>query len=208
MVGAKILVVEDESIVSFAIQKTLKGLGHIISGAASAGEEAIQKAGDCQPDLVLMDIGLRGEMDGVVAAGEIRRRFQIPVVYLTAYADDTTFQRAKLTEPFAYLIKPLEERELQIAIDMARYKHQMEKERMQLTNQLRDALAKIKTLSGLLPICGFCKRIRDDKGYWEQVESYISKHSEAQFSHGVCPECVKKYYGEFFDKAKDSGSTM
>jgi hypothetical protein len=67
-------------------------------------------------------------------------------------------------------------------------------ERKNLINELKDALAQVKTLSGLLPICSHCKKIRDDKGYWNQIESYIHKHSDAEFSHGICPECAKKYY--------------
>lgn len=73
----------------------------------------------------------------------------------------------------------------------------VEKEREKLIKELQDALAEVKTLSGLLPICSHCKNIRDDKGYWNQIESYIRDHSEAQFSHSICPECVKKYYSDF-----------
>ncbi len=77
---------------------------------------------------------------------------------------------------------------------MALYKHKMEKEREKLIKELQDALAKVKKLSGFLPICSSCKKIRDDKGYWNQIESYIHKHSEAEISHSICPECAKKLY--------------
>ena len=77
---------------------------------------------------------------------------------------------------------------------MALYKHKMEKEREKLIKELQDALAKVKKLSGFLPICSSCKKIRDDEGYWNQIESYIRDHSEAEFSHSICPECVKKLY--------------
>jgi hypothetical protein len=75
-----------------------------------------------------------------------------------------------------------------------------EEERERLIEQLQEALAEVKTLSGLLPLCSSCKRIRDDKGYWQQIEAYIREHSEAEFSHSVCPECAKKLYPEVFDK--------
>ena len=75
---------------------------------------------------------------------------------------------------------------------------QAEEERDKLILELRDALSKIKTLSGMLPICASCKKIRDDKGYWTQIESYIKHHSEAEFSHSICPECAKKLYPEFY----------
>ncbi len=74
----------------------------------------------------------------------------------------------------------------------------VENEREKLIHELQEALAEVKTLSGLLPICSSCKKIRDDKGYWNQIESYISEHSEAEFSHGICPECAKKLYPEFY----------
>ncbi|MGH7600174.1 MAG: PAS domain S-box protein, partial [bacterium] len=123
----KILVVEDENIVAKDIQNTLKALGYTVTAVVASGEEAIQKAGETQPDLVLMDIMLKGYQDGVEAARQIFARFNIPVVYLTAYTDETTLQRAKVTEPYGYILKPFEERELHIAIEMAIYKHKMAK---------------------------------------------------------------------------------
>lgn len=83
-----------------------------------------------------------------------------------------------------------------IARDVTQRKRR-EEEREKLVKELQDALAQVKTLSGLLPICASCKKIRDDKGYWNQIENYISSHSDAQFSHGICPECAKKLYGDF-----------
>lgn len=123
----KILIVEDESIVAKNIQSRLKKLGYDVPEIASSGEEAIQKAAKIQPDLVLMDIVLKGNMDGINAAKEIYTRFNIPVIYLTAYSDDKTLQRAKVTEPFGYLLKPFEIRELRSAIEVALYKHKTER---------------------------------------------------------------------------------
>ena len=124
--AARILVVEDEGIIASHIQVVLIGSGYEVVGVSSYGEEAVGKAEALRPDLVLMDIMLRGPMDGVEAAGQIRERFDIPVVYLTAYADDDTLARAKITEPFGYVLKPFERRELQTAIEMALYKHEMD----------------------------------------------------------------------------------
>jgi PAS domain S-box-containing protein len=126
MPQAQILVVEDESIVAKAIQRRLTSLGYVVPGVAASGEEAVQKANQMHPDLVLMDIVLKGAMDGMEAASQIRSHLNIPVVYLTAYTDDDTLQRAKRTEPFGYILKPFEERELQTTIEMALYRHQME----------------------------------------------------------------------------------
>jgi diguanylate cyclase (GGDEF)-like protein/PAS domain S-box-containing protein len=122
----RILVVEDERIVSLDIQRRLKNLGYEIVGAAVSGEEAIQKASVHHPDLVLMDIILEGKLDGIAAAETIRRRLAIPVIYLTAHADTYTLERAKITEPFGYILKPFEERELHGHIEIALYKHRME----------------------------------------------------------------------------------
>lgn len=122
----RIMVVEDEVVIARDIQVMLDNLGYDASTVTSYGEEAIRKAGEIRPDLVLMDIVLSGAMNGIDAAWEIRRQFNIPVVYLTAYADNQTLERAKLTEPFGYILKPFEERELHTTIEMAFYKHEME----------------------------------------------------------------------------------
>ena len=125
MSKAKILIVEDERIIAKYIQNTLRALGYDISAIVSSGEEAIKMAGEVRPDLVLMDIVLKGDMDGIEAAEQIRNLFDIPVVYLTAYANEKLFQRAKITEPFGYILKQFEERELQIAVEIALYKFEM-----------------------------------------------------------------------------------
>jgi len=127
MASAKILVVEDESIIAQDIQASLKHAGYAVPAVAASGEEAIKKAAETHPDLVLMDIHLQGAMDGVEAARQISTQFHIPVIYLTANADDSTFERAKITEPFGYILKPFEERELSTTIEIALYKYQMEK---------------------------------------------------------------------------------
>jgi two-component system cell cycle sensor histidine kinase/response regulator CckA len=127
MAETQVLIVEDDNIIAMDIKSRLQVLGYAVSAVVSSGQEAIEKAAETQPDLVLMDIRLRGPMDGVEAAERIRTRFDIPVVYLTAHADESTLQRAKLTEPYGYILKPFEERELHTAVEMALYKYKMEK---------------------------------------------------------------------------------
>jgi diguanylate cyclase (GGDEF)-like protein/PAS domain S-box-containing protein len=126
MTRARILVVEDESIVALDIQDRLESLGYEVPAAVASGEKAVEQAGLLRPDLVLMDIQLQGRMDGVEAADIIRQQFGIPVIYLTANADHPTVQRAKVTEPFGYVIKPFEERELHTSIEIGIYKHRAE----------------------------------------------------------------------------------
>jgi len=127
MTKTRILVVEDESIVALDIRHRLESMGYEVVGQAASGEEAVEKARALLPDLVLMDIKLRGKMDGVEAAGILRAELQLPVIFLTAFADDPTFRRASLTEAFGYILKPFEERELRINIEIALYKHRLER---------------------------------------------------------------------------------
>ncbi len=124
--AARILVVEDELIIAKGIQKRLQTLGYCVAGSASSGEEAVEKALRLLPDLVLMDINLQGSMDGVTAAELIRTKADMPVIFLTAYADADTLERAKVTEPFGYIVKPFQDITLQSSIEMALYKHRME----------------------------------------------------------------------------------
>jgi PAS domain S-box-containing protein len=122
----RVLVVEDESIVALEIQERLMGFGYIAI-IASSGEEAIKTAGKFHPDIVLMDIMLKGGMDGIEAAGHIRKLMDIPIIYLSAYSDENTLNRAKNTRPYGYLIKPFQARELNVSLDIALYKHDMER---------------------------------------------------------------------------------
>ena len=123
-----IVVVEDESIVSKDIQQSLKKLGYKVVGAASSGEKAIELVDEFKPDLVLMDIMLKGQMSGIEAAGVIKEKHSIPVIYLTAYADENTLSKAKVTEPYGYIIKPFKEVDIHTSIEMALYKHEKAKE--------------------------------------------------------------------------------
>jgi len=125
MANTKILVVEDERIVATDIKNRLKILGYPAPATASSGKEAIKKVAECHPDLVLIDIQLKGEMDGIKAAKQIHERFNIPVVYLIDDADEETLQNEKVVEPFSYILKPCEENSLHISIEKALYQHKM-----------------------------------------------------------------------------------
>lgn len=129
MAAAKILIVEDQLITAQAIADQLTRLGYAVVDIAHSGTDALTKAAETQPDLVLMDIVLKkGDADGVRAANLIREQLQIPVVYLTAYSDQAILERAKVTEPFGYVVKPFSERDLRIAVEIALYKHGMEQQ--------------------------------------------------------------------------------
>lgn len=128
MAKTSVLVVEDEAIVAKDIQNSLKKLGYSVPSVENTGEDAIESAGKHRPDLVLMDIMLKGEISGIDAAEQIKNRYQIPVIFLTAYADESTLSKAKVTEPYGYIIKPFKEIDLHTSIEMALYKHGKEQE--------------------------------------------------------------------------------
>ena len=128
MTKANVLVVEDEFIVSKDIQSSLKKLGYNVVGAAPSGEKALELLEANQPDIVLMDIMLKGEMNGIETAEIVRNQYSIPVIYLTAYADEATLSKAKVTEPYGYILKPFKEIDLHTSIEMAIYKHGKEQE--------------------------------------------------------------------------------
>jgi PAS domain S-box-containing protein len=307
----KILIVEDEIIVATDLEAMLQGYGFQVVGIASTGAEAILLSEQLEPDLVLMDVGLRGGIDGIDTASEIRERWNIPAIYLTGSTSEETLSRAKTTQPLGYIAKPIRERELKLNIEIALHKHEMEKrareleeqffavsidmlcyldfngyfkrlnpaweqtlgftrkelmskpfiefvhpddrertlqqnkdvrsggraihfenrylckdgsfrwllwnaapdfgqqtiysvarditdrkraeeERERLVLQLQTALAEVKTLRDILPICSYCKNVRNDDDYWQTVETYITRYTKTQFSHSICPDCFEK----------------
>jgi PAS domain S-box-containing protein len=302
--------VDAETLIAKELGAWLDRFGYDVVGIASSASEAIALTARTEPNLVLMDIVLPGGADGIEAAAEIRRRWQIPIVFLTANTDEATLHRAKLIEPAGYVVKPFTERELRINVEMALYKDEAKKrvreledrffevsldmlccldfngyfkrlnpawektlgftseellskpfiefvhpddrertlsqngkvrtgghalsfenrylskdgsyrwllwnaapdvgqkviysvarditarkqadeERETLVRELRAALVEVKTLQGILPICSYCKRIRDDEDYWHGVEAYISDHTNTRFSHSICPSCYE-----------------
>ena len=134
--SSAVLIAEDEGIVAMEIKECLEGLGHTVSGVADTGIAAVNMAAAADPDLVLMDIRLKGEMDGIEAAAKIRKRRDVPIIYLTAYSGDTMLERAKLTEPYGYLLKPVQNESLESAIRIALHKHRRDAERRSDLNSL------------------------------------------------------------------------
>lgn len=323
----RIMIVEDDVLQAWDLAECLTDFGIEVVAVATSGEEAVEKAENVRPDLVLMDIKLKGEMDGIEAASQIQAQVCTAVVYLTAHDESDLFRRATSIEPFAYVTKPASPAEIHRSVEIALYKHAMEEklkasqkrlevalegadlglwdwnvatgevirnhrlaemvgytpdqleptmtgweslihpedlpqvtqalalhlrgatpsyasehrlrtqsrlwiwvlergrvverdregkplrmsgtcldisgqkesaqEREQLVSELREALARVKKLRGLVPICSSCKRIRDDEGYWHEVEDFFATHSGAEFSHGICPDCVTRLYPHF-----------
>ena len=307
----KILIVDNDHAIASDLEARLVARGFEVTAIASSGREAIALADQTQPNLILMNVALGGDMDGVAAAGAIRLRTPIPVIFMVDCSDEDTLRRVREIQPFGYVSKPLVDRELQVHIDVAlrndevvrplngieepffavsidllccldftgyfkrlnpawertlgftiaelmakpfidfvhpddrertlkqnrsvravgenalsfenRYlckdgsyrwlrwnaapdaeqqviysvarditeQKRAEDEREQLVRELQAALAEVKTLQQILPICSYCRKIRDDENYWHTVEGYISRHTSSMFSHGICPTCYE-----------------
>ena len=166
MTAPQILIVEDEAIVASDISNTLQVLGYAALAVASSGESAIELATAKRPDLVLMDIRLKGSIDGVRAAREISDRLGIPVVYLTAHADERTLRRAKATQPFGYVLKPFDERDLHVAIEIALDRSQKHETLQRLATV--DDLAGVYNRRGFLSLANQHLKLarRTRTGFW------------------------------------------
>jgi PAS domain S-box-containing protein len=162
METARLLVVEDENIIAMDLKSRLTRLGYVVPALVSSGEEAIQTVEQIRPDLVLMDIVLKGAMDGVQTAEYIRARFDVPVIYLTADLDEEVMQRITLSEPYGYILKPFEDRELQMAIQIAIYKHRVERKLKETFEKVERAKREWESTVDSLPqlVC-----LVDDRGY-------------------------------------------
>ncbi len=170
----QILIVEDERIVAEDISQHLMNMGYVITGLVASGREALEHAEKQKPDLVLMDIVLKEKMNGIETAAQIRSRFDIPVVYLTAHVDKDTLNRAMMTEPFGYILKPLNEKELETGIHMAVYKHRMEKKLRERENWFSTTLRSIG--DGVIATdkegrVTFINRIGEELTGWTQKEA-------------------------------------
>jgi PAS domain S-box-containing protein len=323
MTQARIMMVEDEVTVAADLATRLRKMGYAVIGHVTTGEEALTEAERLRPDLILMDIRLAGTMDGIEAATQIRHRLNVPVVFLTAWADDELVNRAKAAEPLGYMVKPydsqvlranvelallqadrqreLKEREdlfrfladsaydwetwinpegrflyvspsckrltgydpeefkadprlfekviheddrLRISRHMVRIEEDPEdvqlhfrlntadgdvkwiahscrkvygpdgtfmgrratnrditefKNRME---ELRTALATLPDMGGLITVCSACRRVRDEHGQWDALETYLTLRANIRFSHGICPDCARFLYPDLYDQNK------
>lgn len=326
----KILIVEDEQMIAEDIKYTLSQFDYEVIGIFDNGLGAIENISILKPDLILMDIMIKGDINGIETGRIILKDHDIPIIFLTSYSDPETIQSAKSITPYGYMLKPFEKGELIASIEIALIKHKTEKElkekksqfesmflgnpepciyldndfhiidanprfieffgysikeikgkdidsfiipeeyneeavklnnetlsgyvyfdsirkhkdghllsvsisaapilidnevkgsfvmykditlrikaeqeREKYIDKLQKALDEVKTLEGMIPICSHCKKIRDDSGFWGNVEQYIAKHSNVDFSHGICPDCLQKYYPDQYKKMKDKGN--
>lgn len=168
---------------------------------ADSGELALASVAAKPPELVLLDIQMPG-VDGFEVFRRLKAREEsrdIPVIFISASTDVKQRVAGLRLGAVDYVSKPFVREELLARVATHLELFRLRTRLAQQAVDLREALAKVKTLSGFIPICASCKKIRDDQGYWSQIESYISEHSDAEFSHGLCPECLEKYFPESAD---------
>lgn len=192
----RVLVAEDNQVVSEIIKRALGEIGFEMAGLASNGLEAVEMTSSLRPDVVLMDIKMPG-LDGLSATKQIQDSQPTPVVILTSHEEEEFLKKASESGASAYLTKPPKVKEIERAIIMAMARHDDLMECWRLNRELEEALEEIRALQGILPICSSCKKIRDDKGYWNQIEAYFRDHSDVEFTHSICPECAGRLYPDF-----------
>lgn len=182
MSKVKILIVEDEAIVARDIKVCLNKIGYEVLGSYSSGEKALEAIEETKPELILMDIMLKGKMSGIDTSAIVKEKYGIPVVFLTAYADEKTISKAKVTEPYGYIIKPFKEIDLRTSIEMALYKYKKEKEKELTTKNKIEVLNSfgnstndfiyVKSNSRLIKV------LNTDIQYIEALKDYVTIHTK------------------------------
>lgn len=192
----RILVVEDETIVSLDIEHRLRTMGYHVTGLALTGAEALALARSAPPDIVLMDIRLQGPMSGIEAAEKLRAEMNVPIVYLTAYADTATLERARISEPFGYVLKPFEDRELSITIEIALYRHRAEQRLRESEAELRAATAQLEER--------VAQRTSDLKAMNEKLQLAIAARDRAQAERAAAQDERRRLAQEIHDSVTQS----
>lgn len=207
MSQTSILIVEDEKIVAKDIQNSLKKLGFSVAAVVSSGEEAVKSAEETRPQLALVDIMIKGEMGGIEAAKVLWSQFDIPVIFLTAYADESTIDKAKMAEPFGYIIKPFKEVDLKTAIEIVLNKHALDSK----VRKERDIFSALITNAGsdsvFIKSNSRQKRVKiEDILYVEALKDYVVVHtvSERFTIHSTMKDIQKKLPQKHFVRAHRS----
>ncbi len=219
-----ILIVDDDLITQELFKGILEKQGYKKIQVSSSGEHALELIKKDPPDLILLDVFMPG-IEGYEVCNRLKAdntTTHIPIIMVTggAVQADEAIQKSFKAGAIDFITKPIRAIEFLARVNSSltikkkhdllvteiRKRKQAEKEKEKLIKKLKQALAEVKSLKGIVPICSHCKNIRDDKGYWNKLELYIQKHSEAEFSHGLCPECSDTLYGDedwYIDMKKD-----
>ncbi len=198
----KILVAEDQVVSRHILTGNLRKWGYEVTAVEDGTRawEVLQEQD--APPLALLDWSMPG-MDGIEICQQIRKRPQTwptYVILLTARRGQEDKIHGLQSGADDYITKPFNHEELRARVEVGFRVLELQRALAQRVRELEDALSRVKTLQGLLPICSYCKKIRNDRNYWQQVEGYISDHSEAQFSHGICPECYARFVQPELDR--------
>jgi DNA-binding response OmpR family regulator len=191
----RVLVADDDLVTRRLLESTLQSCGYEVVTAID-GDEALRiLLADPHPDLALLDWQMP-VMDGPEVCRSVRATLEnvpLHLVLLTSVVGSGNVIQGLRSGADDYITKPFNRDELRARLDVGRRIVQLQRNLATRVKQLEDALARVKHLQGLLPICSYCKKIRNDRNYWQQVETFIRDHSEAQFSHGICPDCYDKF---------------
>lgn len=166
---------------------------------ATDGKRALYQISNFKPDIILLDVMMPG-IDGFETCHRLKANKEtadIPVIFITALSDVEDKIKAFEAGGVDYVTKPFQHEEVLARLNAHLDIRSLQNELEDKNKELQKALDDVKQLSGFIPICAACKKIRDDEGYWNQIDLYISQHSDAQFSHGMCPDCLKEFYPEF-----------
>lgn len=200
MSKATVTIVEDEAIIARELATRLTGMGYEVADIAGSKQEAVRRVEAHRPDLVFMDIVLRGEGDGIEAAEEIRKRFDVPVVYVTAYADNGTLERAKLTEPFGYILKPFSESLLRATVEMALFKHQMES-RLKVANERLEFRVRERTLE----LEAKNRAMQEELQIAQELQLAMLPHHFPSIPRGASPDNSAVRFSSFYRAAGPVG---
>jgi PAS domain S-box-containing protein len=214
MEKVKILIVEDEAIIAMEIENQLQSLGYEITSIVDTGEKAIKKAEEDKPDIILMDIRIKGEMDGIDTAHAIRSQFGIPVIFSTAYLDEDRIERTKITMPFGYVLKPIQERDLRVTTEMALYVAKVDKERRKVESRLIESEKQRRAWLENSPDCtkivdlGFNLQYMSGAGVKSLRIDDITPYYGKPYPFEFYPDSFKIPMCENLAKAKETGETI
>ena len=205
----KVLIAEDDPTSRKILQTILAKDGNEVT-AVEDGLKALEELQKDTPDMLVTD-WMMPDLDGLQLSRQVRA-LNLPsyvyIILLTALTEKQRIIQGLDAGADDYVTKPYDKTELLARVRAGKRVIHLEKSLRQKNVELSDALAQVKQLKGLLPICMFCKKIRKDENYWQQVEEYIHEHTEADFSHSICPECMAKHYPEYAEKKKARETTI
>lgn len=199
-----ILIIEDELIIAKDLQNRLESEGYNVPEVCINGEEAMELIEIIKPDMVLIDIQLESQYDGIETAEKIRLNYNLPVIYMTAHVNNDVLERIKLTQPSGFLMKPINYTELSTSIELGIYKHKIESQNSRLLDELQAIIAHSNILRDMtVPICSKCSSIREDNSNWISMEDYMKKYYNIEFTESVCPTCLEKMFPTAYNILKN-----